>query len=60
MIDSKEIQIIELKRLAKECRFQAKGRRPDISLMRIGASLESIIASFENHSLGPQNPWLTF
>lgn len=49
------ILLLELKRLAAECRIQSKGARPHLSLMRIASSLESLLSSLDTKSLTPTN-----
>ena len=51
-----ELLILELKRLAKECRMHSKGSKPHFSLMRIANSLESVVLSLDQSAINPDNP----
>ncbi len=56
MTEVKDFHFLELKRLSKECRLHAKSNRPDIALMRVATSIESLIKSLEKNSISPHNP----
>lgn len=57
-MDDKENSILknEIATLAKECRLYAKGARTDLSLMRVAARLDSMLASLDEAGLSPENP----
>ena len=45
-----KILIQEIKRIASECRLQSKGLRPGLTLIRISASLNSLVESLSMDS----------
>ena len=57
MSDENKIILSELKRLSIECRIQSKGSRPHLSLMRIAASLESLLMSLDDSIVVDTNPF---
>ena len=59
MIDENKIALLELKRLAGECRMHSKGSRPHLALMRIASSLESLLLSMETLPIEAANPLTT-
>lgn len=55
MSEENKILLEELKRLAIECRIQSKSARPELSLMRVASSLESLLVSLDTRALTPTN-----
>nr|BDT29887.1 LuxR C-terminal-related transcriptional regulator [Bacteriovorax sp. HI3] len=47
-MDNIQTLLGELKRLSKECRLHSKGARPELTLMRVANSLESLVVSLND------------
>jgi DNA-binding NarL/FixJ family response regulator len=56
MDNDHKIIFLELKRLAAECRMHSKSSRPQLALMRIANSLDSLFLSLDNSSITATNP----
>ncbi|WP_133566780.1 response regulator transcription factor [Bacteriovorax stolpii] len=47
-MDNIQTLLNELKRLSKECRLHSRGPRPELALMRVANSLESLVVSLND------------
>lgn len=56
LAEENNVILLEIKRLAAECRMHSKGSRPHLSLMRIANSLESLSKSIDTTSVTAKNP----
>ena len=56
MAEENNVILLELKRLATECRMHSKGSRPHLSLMRMANSLDSLSKSIDTTSVTSKNP----